>query len=346
MSVEKLLTTDGSSTSVIETNFVPKKTKETGSWCCFCPKKKSVDRKSHCEVKKWGWSQTQPTLANLGKEDCSTSLRGRIFEIGNEQDNQSIARRLRMSRELTMESFPEWQWEFSGEMLGIAKMLEVPWILGVIDYFDTHPAPEKSEVEARLKSRLVKEENSSAFQFQRMQTGRSIKRGVEKVEKKSDGGDSSEEDDLGVASKIRVNLKSIKPINSIKAPINMGSMSFGDYLQIPGQMAGDKSSMGSGTKRCQEDSNKSHRSSSIDASGQIQSTSTPLVTNAENDSQADSENTTNSIESSIGDFGDRKPVEWNLDDFPATAIQEFAVGTPSVKFMGLTKQHTYVQPVR
>jgi hypothetical protein len=53
-------------------------------------------------------------------------------------------------------------------------MREVPWILGVIDYFDTYPAPEKSEVMARLKSRLVQEENSSVIQFQRMQTGKLI----------------------------------------------------------------------------------------------------------------------------------------------------------------------------
>lgn len=151
---------------------------------------------------------------------------------------------------------------------------------------------------------------------------------------------------MGLTSLIRVNLKSIKPIKPIEAPIDIGSGCFGDYLEIPGQMAGDKSSMGSGTQRCREDSNKSHRSSSIDASNKIQTTSTPLVTNAENDSQPGSEDATNSIESSLGDFGDRKPVEWNLDDFPATAIQEFAVGTPSIQFMGLTKQHTYVQPVR
>jgi hypothetical protein len=59
-------------------------------------------------------------------------------------------------------------------MLGIAKMQEVTWILGVIDYFDTYPAPEKSEVEARMKSRLLEEENSTVFKFQRMQTGKKI----------------------------------------------------------------------------------------------------------------------------------------------------------------------------
>jgi hypothetical protein len=66
MSDENLLTSDGTSTTVIDLGFGPKETKETGSCCCFCPKKKSARRKSHREVKRWGWSYMQPTLADVG----------------------------------------------------------------------------------------------------------------------------------------------------------------------------------------------------------------------------------------------------------------------------------------
>ena len=122
-------------------------------------------------------------------------------------------------------------------------------------------------------------------------------------------------------------------------------MEMGDQMEIPGPMAWDKTSTGGGTQRCQEDSNKNHRSGSIDAANKIQSTGSPLVANSENESLAGSEDNNNEIGSSIGDFGVRIPVEWNLDDFPVVQTQEFAVGRPSTEYMGLTKQKTYVQTV-
>jgi hypothetical protein len=109
MSDENLLTSEGTSTTVIDLGFGPKETKETGSCCCFCLKKKSAPRKSHCEVKRSGWSNMQPTPADVGSEDSSIAPSDSFFEIGHEQHRPSIVRKLRLSRDLTMESFPEWQ---------------------------------------------------------------------------------------------------------------------------------------------------------------------------------------------------------------------------------------------
>ena len=109
MSEQNLITSDGTSTTVTDFGFGPKKTKETGSCCWLCPKKKSARRKSHREVKKWGWENIQPTPDDVGSEDCSTAPRGSFFEIGHEKDNSSIVRTHRVSHDLKIESFPEWQ---------------------------------------------------------------------------------------------------------------------------------------------------------------------------------------------------------------------------------------------
>lgn len=109
MSDEKLLTSEGAFATVIDLGFGPKETKETGSCCCFCPKKKSPRRKSHREVKRSGWSNMQPTPADVGREDSSIAPSDSFFEIGHEQHRPSILRKFKVSPDLTMESFPEWQ---------------------------------------------------------------------------------------------------------------------------------------------------------------------------------------------------------------------------------------------
>jgi hypothetical protein len=212
---------------------------------------------------------------------------------------------------------------------------------------------------------------------------------VDLVGNESDDSDSFEEDNLGTSSRITVNLKSIKPIKPIQAPIDlgsriksspmqnnflrlptresnhqnqngrshtlgMGSMTFGsvvdhqenqDKIEIPGQMDGIKTSMGSGSQRCQEDSNKCHWSGSLDSANKIQGSRSPLVVNARNDSLAGREDNTNEIDPSIGDSGGRNPVEWNLDDFPDTSNQEFAMGRISTDWVGLTKQNPHIKQV-